>query len=67
MISSRKRPLGVDNVGERLGGVGNHGELARQNVGALLQLILVFEPGVEPFEVRALPQHVGLLGDCHQS
>src|SRR5579872_519335 len=43
-----QRPPGVDDVGEHFGGIGDDRELARERLGAFLQLILVFEPRVEP-------------------
>ena len=62
MISSRrKRPLGVDDVGQGLGRVAEHLELAVERGGALLQLVFVLEAGIEAFQVGAVPQHVRLL------
>src|SRR5262249_37573899 len=36
-----QRALGVDHVGEHLGGLGDDGELARERVGALRELVFV--------------------------
>ena len=66
MASSRSAALGVDDVGERLRCLGNHRQLARQNVGALLELVFVLQPRVEPLQTGPLPQHVGLFVDRHQ-
>ena len=56
-----QRSLGIDDVGECLGGIGDHGELAGQDVGAFLQFIFVFQPRVKALENRPFPQHVGLF------
>src|SRR5438045_9311918 len=56
-----ERALGADDIGERLRGFRDHRELAVECLGALLELVLVLEPGVKPLEIRTVPQHVGLF------
>src|SRR5262249_32306160 len=36
---------------------------AAEDVGAFLELVLPFQSGVQPLEVRMVPQHVGLFGN----
>src|SRR5262249_14783964 len=62
-----QRALGVDRVGEDLGGIGDDGELARQRFGAFFQLIFVLEPRIEPIQVLTVPDHVGFFSDANAS
>ena len=55
--------LGVDEVGQRAGGLADDLKLARQRVGAILELVFVGEPGMQAFELRMIPQDVRLLLD----
>ena len=58
-----QRPFGVDDVGERLGGVGNHRKLARRCTSARsFNSYSSSSRGIDPFQVGPLPQHVRLLG-----
>ncbi len=58
-----QRAAGVDDVGERIGGLGDHRELAVERLDPLRQFVFVLQPGLEPLQIRTIPQRVGLLGD----
>src|SRR5579885_2395101 len=55
-----KRALGVENVAQHLRRISDHSELAEQCIGALLELVFVLKPRIEPFEIGSVPQHVRL-------
>lgn len=59
--------LRVDDVGERLRGVRDHGQFSGQKVRAFLQFVFIFEPGVEFLEVGSLPKNVRLFRHRHET
>ena len=63
MSSSRSAALGIDEIGQRLGGVADDVELAMERAAALVQLVFVLEPGIKALEIRAVPENVGLFLD----
>ena len=58
-----RRAVGVDDVGQRLRGVADDLELALQDVGALVELVFVDQPGVEALEIGPVPKDVRLFLD----
>jgi hypothetical protein len=56
-------PLRVDDVSERGCGFGDDRKFSVKRVDALSQFVLIFQTGVEPFQIRTVPQRIGLLGD----
>ena len=50
-----QRAAGVDDVGERIGRLGHHLELAVERFDPRAQLVFVFQPRIEPLEIRADP------------
>ena len=58
-----QRATRVDDVGENFCGFRDHPQLLRQYFGPFLQFVFVLEAAVEPVEIGALPDNLGLLGD----
>src|SRR5262249_50084939 len=56
------RPLRVDDVGQRRRGFGDDAQLAIECARAFFELVLALQPGIQPFETRAIPQHIWLFG-----
>src|SRR5436190_22699596 len=51
----------VDDVGQHLRALGDHGELAVQRFRALLEFVLVLQPGIQSLKMRLVPTHIGFL------
>src|SRR5580658_9491857 len=62
--SEAQRSAGVDDVGERVGGLGDHRELAVEGIDALLQFVFVFKPGVKPLQIGTVPQRIRFFSAC---
>ena len=62
-----QRAPGVDDIGQHLRGLGDHGELAVERFRALLQFVLVLQPRIQPLEFRLVPENVRLFRDCDGS
>src|ERR1700722_9996974 len=50
-----QRAAGVDDVGKRIGGVGDYFELAVERLDPPDQFIFILEPRIEPLQVGAVP------------
>src|SRR3954470_1987352 len=59
------RMLSIDQIRQRLRGLGNDGKLAIKRVGAPFQLILVLQARIEPLQIMPVPQHIRLLLRCN--
>src|SRR5881397_2995827 len=55
--------IGIDDVTERACRLADDRELAGKPRCALLELVFIGEPGIEPVELGMIPQDVGLLLD----
>ena len=58
-------PLGVNQVGQRASGMLHGLHLVGEGCGAFLQFIFVFQPMIETFQIRAIPENIGLVIHRH--
>ncbi len=50
-----RRPVGVDDVGQRMRGFDDHVELALEDACAFVELVFVDQAGVEALEIGPVP------------
>ena len=41
----------IDDIGQDLGGLGDHAKLAVERLDPFLELVFVLEPGIEPLQI----------------